>query len=136
MDSLLRVLHGPIAKILEKNKTIKTLGTHGNHIDNKFKGMIIFKAVQKSNLRQLHVDHCAFNFGGAKALTEMLTFNSNIVSVNLWGNLITLEGAHLLVSLITIYRKLKFDEEYQEDPTVKGFMQNALTPMCNDVPYS
>ena len=53
---------GSIAKILEKNKTLKTLGTHGNHIDNKFKGMTILKAVQKSNLRQLHVDHCAFSF--------------------------------------------------------------------------
>ena len=101
---------GSIAKILEKNKILETLETQGNHIGNK--GMImISKAVQKSNLHQLHINHCAFSFEGVNALAEMLTFNSNIVSVNLWGNPITLEGAHLLASLITIYRKLKFDEE-------------------------
>ena len=97
--------------------------------------IMISKAVQKSNLCQLHVDYCGFSFEGAKAIAEMITFNSNIVSVNLWDP-ITLEGACLLASLITICKKLKFDEEYQEDPMVKGFMQNALIPMYNDVPYS
>ena len=126
---------GSIAKILEKNKTLKTLEIQGNHIGNK--GMImISKAVQKSNLRQLHVDHCGFSCEGAEALAEMIIFNSNIDSVNLWGNPITLEGARLLASLIRINRKLKFDEEYQEDPIVKGFMQNATIPTYNDVLYS
>ena len=97
--------------------------------------IMISKAVQKSNLCQLHVDHCGFSFEGVKTLAEMITFNSNSVSVNLWDP-ITLEGACLLASLITICRKLKFDEEYQEKPTVKSFMQNAAIPMYYDVPYS
>ena len=105
--------------------TLKTLEIHGNHIGNA--GIItISKALQKSNLHELHVNHCGFSIEGAKALAETLSINSNIFSVNLWRNPITLEGARLLASLITVHRRIKFDDEYQEDPIVKGFIQSAI----------
>ena len=112
-----------IAKILESNMTLKTLEIHGNHIGNA--GIIVIsKALKNSNLHELHINHCGFSFEGAKALAESLalSINSNIISVNLWGNPITLEGARLLACLITVNRRITFDEEYQEDPIVRGFI--------------
>ena len=105
--------------------TLKTLEIHGNHIGNA--GIIVIsKALQNSNLHELHINHCGFGIEGAKACTTeslTLSINSNIVCVNLWRNPITLEGARLLASLITVNRRIKFDEEYQEDLIVRGFIQ-------------
>ena len=113
-----------IAKILESNMTLKTLEIHGNHIGNA--GIItISNTLPKSSLHELHVNHCGFSIEGAKALAEAL-HKSNISSVNLWRNPITVEGARLLASLITVYRRIKFDDEYQEDPIVREFIQSTI----------
>lgn len=114
-----------IAKILEKSKTLKALVIHGNHIGDA--GITtISKALPKSNVCELHVNHCGFSFEGAKSLAEILASdnNSGITCIKMWGNPITLKGARLLALLITPNRKIEIDQEYWKDPDVSRLMQN------------
>ena len=119
------------------NHTLKEINLCGNEIGDD--GMIaIARALENSSISILSVRECGITYVGAKALSEALLINRNIMELWVMRNPITVEGARCIVHSAvqnTVCQKILIDDDYENDDEVKKMMtlidrQNVCVCMC------
>jgi len=86
---------------------------------------VIAGALGKSRIRKLDVHQCSITVTGAKELATGLSLNSSITVLDVWDNLITVEGARLLLKSAVdngVCEEVRIDREYKEDNEVQKMM--------------
>jgi len=79
-------------------------------------------ALCKSRIRELYVFECGITVTGAKELATGLLLNSSITVLDVAGNLITVEGAHLILQSAVdngVCEEVDIHYDYQHDNEVQ-----------------
>ncbi|XP_065906790.1 NACHT, LRR and PYD domains-containing protein 14-like isoform X2 [Dysidea avara] len=86
-----------IAEVLQVNNTLKTLSIGGNNFGNE--GIVVVaRALNNSNLRELRAWRCGITCYGTKALARALRKHRTMKRLDLTGNEITSDGAYEVLS--------------------------------------
>ena len=85
----------------------------------------IATALGKSKIRDFNVDGCSIAVTGAKNLASALSTNQTIKILHLYGNLITVEGARLVLQSAVnnkVCEYVSINHDYKSDSEVKKMM--------------
>ena len=119
------------------NHTLKEVHLRGNKFGDD--GIIaIAKVLENSKICLLNVRECGITFTGAKSLAEALSVNHSIRQLWVMNNLVTVEGARLIMYSAahnTVCEKVLIDDDYENDDEVKkmlALIDNKMRPnVCN-----
>ena len=110
-----------ISQALMVNKTLLELGMRDNNITDD--GVTpIAGSLRSSSITVLEVSRCGITFTGVTSLAAALSTNQNITELWLMGNLITVDGARLILKSAVdnaVSKIVGIDNEYKDDEKVK-----------------
>ena len=113
-----------ISQALMVNQTLLELYMWGNHISDD--GIIaIASSLSNSSITLLNVNKCGISVVGVRSLAEAISSNQNIRTLQLRYNIITIDGAHLIMKAAVDNEVCKYvgiDNEYGDDDEVKRMM--------------
>ena len=113
-----------ISQALMVNQTLLELQIGGNKIGDD--GITaIAGSLSNSNITQLDVEDCYIGLFGVTSLAAALSSNRNIKILWLYSNLITLNGARLIVKSAVdngVCKSVWVDSEYEDDEEIKRMM--------------
>ena len=107
-----------ISELLMDNCMIKVLGMDNNNIgDNGITA--IAKALTNSGIRVLEINNCGITLTGAGSIATFLLLNQSVRELWLLDNLLTTEGAHLILQSAVNNKACQvltlIDDEYKND---------------------
>ncbi|XP_065887341.1 NACHT, LRR and PYD domains-containing protein 3-like isoform X2 [Dysidea avara] len=123
-----------IGELLKLNCNLKELWLGYNDIGDDGISAIA-GALGESGIRDLRVHKCGITVTGAKALATGLSANQNTVVLGAWDNLITVEGARLILQSAVnnnVCEEVLIDFKYERDNDVQEMMNILETRQkCN-----
>ena len=106
------------------NNTLQVLNLCGNNIGDD--GITaIAEALQYSRINALYIRGCGITFSGAKSVAQVLKINRVITKLRIIDNLITVEGANLILQSAVdngVCQEVWINNEYWSDDDVKKLM--------------
>jgi len=109
---------------LLNNCSLEKIYMEGNNIGDD--GITaIARTLGKSRIRVLDVARCGITIMGAKELTTALSTNQTIITLNLYDNPITVEGAHLMLQSAIdngVCEEVITSDDYRSDNEVHKMM--------------
>jgi len=106
-----------ISQILIVNQTLLELYMGDNNIGDD--GITaIAGSLSSSSITELYVEGCGITFTGVRSLAAALSTNQNIKRLRLWGNQITVDGAHLIMESAMkngVCEYVGIDNKYKDD---------------------
>ena len=111
-----------ISKLLMNNSMIQGLWMSKNNIGDD--GITaIATALTNSRISQLWIMECGITLTGAISIASLLSLNQSIRKLVLWKNVITIEGARLILRSAENNKAYQadicIDEEYKSDSEVR-----------------
>ena len=118
-----------VSKLLMGNCTLQVLNVSDNTIGDDGISVIVeqLKKVTNSRISQLCIEECGITLTGARSIASLLSVNQSIRGLVLTGNVITTEGAQLILQSAVNNKAcqalIRFDNEYRSDSEVWTMMK-------------
>ena len=103
------------------NNSVRILDVSNNNIGDD--GITaIAETLSNSQIENLFISWCGITFSGARSLAAGLLVNNSVKILNVSGNPITVEGAHLMLHSAVdngVCQRVNINEDYEDDDEVK-----------------
>ena len=117
-----------VSKLLMRNCTLRALNVSINTIGDDGISVIVeqLQKITDSRISELWIDGCGITLTGARSIASFLSLNQSIRLLVLTGNVITTEGAWLIlqsaVNNKACQAQIDIDGEYESDSEVLTMM--------------
>ena len=117
-----------VSKLLMRNCTLQVLRVSANSIGDDGISVIVeqLNKVTNSRISQLWIAECGITLTGARSIASLLSLNKSIKMLELHNNVITTEGARLILQSAVNNEAgqahIVIDDRYNSDSEVRTMM--------------